>query len=86
MVDSFHRKMIEKMYGGGDYAPGRTLGARRMRVMQLMRQDVALSAARGMGRVLSQCAAKDAAHLSRQPAQSPRRRLPSASSLVLERQ
>ena len=45
------------------------------------------SAARGTlaeGRVLSQCAAKNAAHLSRQPARSLRRQPLSASSLVLE--
>jgi len=72
------------------------LWACRMQVMQLMRQDVAIlkmdsgavsvrdSAARGTlaeGRVLSQCAAKSAAHLSRQPARSLRRRPLSAPSL-----
>ena len=52
--------------------------------MQLMRQDVAFSAARGWGRVPGQRDAEGASRLSRQPARSHRRQPPSTPSLVLE--
>ena len=51
--------------------------------MQLMRQDVAISAARGWGGCPANVP-KSAARLSRQPARSHRRQPPSTPSLVLE--
>ena len=51
--------------------------------MQLMRQDVAISAARGWGGCPANMP-KSVARLSRQPARSHRRQPPSTPSLVLE--
>ncbi|MBD8013341.1 hypothetical protein [Planococcus wigleyi] len=40
--------MQEQYYSGEEIAPGRRFRARRMRGMQLARQDVAVPAARGL--------------------------------------